>query len=543
MVKKETLISQFFLKINGSPAPRELMDALIEIIVEDNLHLPDMFSIQLHDSRLKWAESALLQIGNEVEISAQGHDPRSKRAGPARVLMQGEITGLEPALLGSGVPTLVVRGYDHSYRLHQGRQIRSFLQITDSELAQRIADEVGLKAEVQPTSNIHPHVIQNHQTNMEFLQERAWRLGYHLYVESGTLYFGPEPSNGGGPPPRLKWGIELISFQPSLTTIQQVDEVVVRGWDPITKQAVVGRATHSDLAPRVKGRDRAERRFKGTNQVVVSCPVQTQAEAEALARSWRDEIGGDLIRAEGVCLGNPQVKAGQAVNIKGVGSQFNGQYFVTLAIHTYSAEAGYKTAFSVGGRRAETITSLLTSRQANRSPTQGVVVGLVTNNQDPEGLGRIKVKYPGLDGLEESPWLRLATPMAGESRGFYCLPEINDEVLVAFEQGDIHRPYMLGMLWNGPDRPPEANRAVLGSDGRVNRRLIRSRSGHQITLDDTGGQEQLIISDQSGNRIVMANGLMTIQAQGDLTIEAGGKLKIEAGGNVNLKGKDIEVTV
>jgi phage protein D len=516
------------------------MDDLIEVVVEDNVQLPDMFSIHLHDGQLRWTNSGLLQVGRAVEITAQGYDPQSRRPGPRMVLMEGEITGLEPDMLESGVPSVVIRGYDRSYRLHQGRQIRSFLQVTDDELAQRIAEEVGLQADVFPTNQMHEQVIQSYQTNMEFLQERAWRLGYRLTVEGETLYFGPPAANETDRLPCLRWGLNLINFQASLTTIQQVDEVVVRGWDPMSKQPIVGRAGKSELTPQVKGQTQAERGFKGSNQVMVSYPVRSQAEADSLAQAWRDEIGGDLIRAEGVCLGDPEVQAGRVVEIAGVGEQFNGRYVVTSAVHSYSGEAGYQTSFSVGGCRADTLTSLLAG-SGQQNPIQGVVVGLVTNINDPAGLGRVKVNYPGLDDIDESPWMRIAGPMAGEGRGFFCLPEISDEVLVAFEQGDIHRPYLVGMLWNGPDRPPRTNQAVVGRDGRVNQRLIRSRSGHEILLDDTAGREQVVVSDQSGNRIVLAGGEMRIKVEGDLIIKASGRITLEAGREIRLKGTMIEV--
>ena len=87
----------------------------------------------------------------------------------------------------------------------------------------------------------------------------------------------------------------------------------------------------------------------------------------------------------------------------------------------------------------------------------GVVVGVVTNTQDPAGLGRVKVKFPWLSDSEESFWARVATPMAGKGRGFYFLPEVEDEVLLAFEHGDARFPYVLGALWNGQDKPPENN--------------------------------------------------------------------------------------
>jgi len=159
----------------------------------------------------------------------------------------------------------------------------------------------------------------------------------------------------------------------------------------------------------------------------------------------------------------------------------------------------------------------------------GVVSGVVTNNQDPEGLGRVKVSFPWLSEQDESWWARLATPMAGKERGLYLLPEVDDEVLVAFEQGDMRFPYILGGLWNEPQPPPEKN-----DDGKNNIRSMSSRSGMLIRLDDSDGHEQIEISDKAKkNRIVIdvANQKILISADSDIEIVASnGKLKLSGNG-------------
>ncbi|PWV95675.1 hypothetical protein DFQ01_12518 [Paenibacillus cellulosilyticus] len=135
----------------------------------------------------------------------------------------------------------------------------------------------------------------------------------------------------------------------------------------------------------------------------------------------------------------------------------------------------------------------------------GVMIALVTNNQDPEGLARVKLTYPwrgGSDGAsDESHWARMAVPNGGKERGMYFLPEVGDEVLVAFEHGDINHPYVLGSLWNGKDKPPGSN-----DDGNNNKRIIKSRSGHEIVLDDTDGKENVTITSKDGQTIKLADG-------------------------------------
>jgi uncharacterized protein involved in type VI secretion and phage assembly len=157
----------------------------------------------------------------------------------------------------------------------------------------------------------------------------------------------------------------------------------------------------------------------------------------------------------------------------------------------------------------------------------GVVIALVTNNQDPQNLGRVKLSFPWLTDNGESDWARVATPMAGKDRGFYFLPEVNDEVLVAFEQGDPNYPYVIGALWNGKDKPPETNR-----DGKNDVRAIRSRSGHVIRLNDQSGAETIEIIDNTGNNQITINtakNTITIQSHQDIKLAApNGAITLEA---------------
>ncbi|NLW46372.1 MAG: phage tail protein [Firmicutes bacterium] len=187
--------------------------------------------------------------------------------------------------------------------------------------------------------------------------------------------------------------------------------------------------------------------------------------------------------------------------------------------------------------------------QKNKSKISGVVIGIVTNNQDPEELGRVKVKLPRLSGEDESNWARVATFMAGNERGAFFLPEIDDEVLVAFEHGDINIPYVIGALWNGVDKPYETNR-----DGNNDRRVIKSRSGHLIRFDDQDGAEKIEIIDKTEKNfitidaatnkitvsseqnleLVAKNGKVVIDAQ-DVEIKSSNATKIEASADMELK--------
>jgi len=174
----------------------------------------------------------------------------------------------------------------------------------------------------------------------------------------------------------------------------------------------------------------------------------------------------------------------------------------------------------------------------------GIVIGIVTDLDDPEDLGRVRVRFPHLND-EMSDWARVATPMGGRGRGLFFRPERDDEVLVAHEHGDPRRSYIVGALWSKPDPPPS-------DDGRKvdnNWRFFRSRSGHLMKFDDTSGSERIEIVGSSGeHKVVIDVSGRKIEiacSTGDISISAPtGKLSIEAN-QVEIKAKatmDLQAT-
>lgn len=176
----------------------------------------------------------------------------------------------------------------------------------------------------------------------------------------------------------------------------------------------------------------------------------------------------------------------------------------------------------------------------NSNKIYGVVTALVTNNKDPDNIGRVKIKYPwmGIANDKESHWARVTTFMAGPSRGGYFLPEVDDEVLVAFNNGDIDCPYIIGSLWNGKDKTIEKN-----TDGKNNIRAIHSRSGHKIILDDTKDNEKFILEDKTGKRVLsfdVKEKLLKIEnkeSKGEIKIVAEGKITVESKDAMDIKAK------
>jgi len=174
----------------------------------------------------------------------------------------------------------------------------------------------------------------------------------------------------------------------------------------------------------------------------------------------------------------------------------------------------------------------------------GVYVAIVRDNEDPEGFGRVRLEYPWRESAAESNWARIAVPMAGDERGTYFLPEPGDEVLVAFERGDVDYPYVIGALWNGQDTPPADNR-----NGTNDVRRITSRNGHQLTFDDADGGGKVVIETAAGHRVVLNDGnggeTITIRDTGGSEIEfdgTTGDLSISSGGTITIDASMMELS-
>jgi len=298
----------------------------------------------------------------------------------------------------------------------------------------------------------------------------------------------------------------------------------------------------------------------GTGEyLVTNRPPESVEDATNLAKASLDEIAGDFVQVEAQCLGDVRIQPGREIQLDGIGRRLSGTYYVTSVTHRITPDEGYVTRLVVSGRQPTSLAALLNtgpsgSLQASGATNRhtGVVVGIVTNNKDVEMGGRVKVKYPWLDDALESHWARIASPMAGNGRGFFWLPEINDEVLVAFEHGDFNRPYIVGGLWNGQDRTPDTAAQVVASDGKVNKRVIKSRSGHLITIDDTLNAEKITIADKTSKLTLTFDSptsKITLKATGDLTLEAtgnvllkGNAVKVEATTNLDMTGNAINGT-
>ena len=552
-----TLVAGADIKVNGQPLDAGILGRLLEARVQDNLMLPDAFMLRLRDPDFQLVDGSLFDVGAKIELRFTAAD--SAAPGDA---FSGEVTTLAPQFEAEGC-VLVVRGYDLSHKLNRSRNTRTFQDMTASDIAAKIIGEAGLPKVVQPTRDVYPFEQQSNETDWHYLWQLAGRVGYELACTEGKIHFRP-PGGSAGAPVKLEWGQNLRAFHPRATAVAQVEKVTVSGWDPKSKRRVSADAQSAKLDSKIGlDRDKAAKDLGGGTIGVPDRIVTSQGEADALAQSTLDRLANGWLEAEGVCRGNPQVRAGSKVQIAGVGTRFGGEYLVTKSTHALRGEKGYETQFEISGRSRRTLVDLLTPAPRGGEAGQ-LVVGIVTNNDDPEKMGRVRVKFPWLDERQEGWWARVASPSASGKRGLMMMPLVDDEVVVGFEHGDPRRPFVLGSLWNGPGKP-EALAAQGGGkpDGSFNLRSdkkVSIASGEDLSIasdakldakatgDTTlqtdgklaiaGKGSEISITGSAGSVVIKADGSITIKGS-RITVDASAELTLQSSGVVSVKGSQV----
>jgi uncharacterized protein involved in type VI secretion and phage assembly len=551
------------IEIDGKAVSGKVETLLEQVVVDHHQHLPDMFAITFQDPARDVINQLNVNIGSTVTIKM------TPPGGTPETLIKGEVTGFEAEYDASRLRT-ILRGYDLSHRLHRGRNTQTYKNVTDSDIVRQVVSNASVPVgNIASTSVTYDHVSQANQSDWEFIKSRAREIGYEMGMEDGQFYFRQPVQASSAPQPgdyqshtdplQLVFGDDLIEFRPRVTSAEQVTTVKVRGWDPDGKQVVIGSATTSTVAASVQDDPNAlAGNFGGPTFTAVDRPLPKQPMVDGVASAIAEIISGSFAEADGIARGNPKLKAGTTVSVGVVGDHFEGKYTLSGTRHIFG-ENGYRTHFVISGRQDRSLLGLASLGASNGhgtaggAPINGVVIAQVTDNNDPNNQARVKLKFPWLDDNYESDWARVTQLGAGPNSGALFMPEVNDEVLVAFEFGDIRRPFVVGSLYNGQDTPNLGS--SLFNNGQVMRRGLISRKGHQFIFFDDPNKAGVAIISSDGNLKISLNETnseihissqgkvhvecqqdMTLESQANLNLKAGQELKVEAGTNLDMKG-------
>lgn len=553
MTMSGTLSLQLEVAVNGTPLGEEWSSHLVSVEVDTSLALPASCVVNLVDPELSAHADLGIALGSPLSVSVGfGSDTT-----PAPIF-SGEITAMEIEQEHNGTLSFVIRALDPVNRLYRGAKTKAFQQMTASDVVTEVlSDASGLSAgQIDPTDGTYAVITQANQSDWEFIQQLAAESNRVAYSSLGQLNFvepieseaAPEPGSTDTAPIscQLVMGSNIVRLRAGLSAAHQVASVEARGWDPDTKQALLGTGTAGTVsASNDDSPDEIAGTFGEQTYVATRIPYTDQSSADTLAAALAERIGSQFTEIEGTCVGDPGLLAGQAFSIAGAGDPFDGKYVATTATHRVD-ETGYWTSFTVGGTRDLSLGGLTAGAggeaQRQRVLVPGIVTGTVSSVQDPDNKGRVQLTFPWLDDTYVSDWCRVVQVGAGSSWGCIVMPEVNSEVLVAFDHGDIRFPFVIGGLYNGQDTiAPQTDVELIDSGtGAVNQRLWQSRTKHLLYFNDDASSGAVLLQSGDTNHSLKfdqsGNGTVTLKSNGDITVQ-GNNITITAQQGLSLEGQ------
>ncbi|MEJ2660675.1 MAG: phage baseplate assembly protein V, partial [Desulfobacteraceae bacterium] len=485
--------------------------------------------VLLNNADLRLTDSPLFSVGKDVEIH-MGY------AGNLKPMMLGEIVAVASSFPESGAPTMSITGYDKSHRLRHNLKTRSFHYTTANLIAAQIAAENLLIPIVDPVAEPFETITQN-GSDMSFLRHLARRTFFETYVHWDKLYFRfPRPQTEAV---FLEWGKNLSSFSPRLSTSGQVGLMSIRDYDQKLAQTIVGLvpviATDFNLDNIVErlGDGILDQLTQFGSKCMSDETIGSFPDALTFAKAVMEELLEGMFEGNGATIGIPELRAGEMIDVSGIGKQFSGKYRLRKVTHTIDG-GGYRTHFEVTQRSSSNMMQLLRrvtddkTSPNKKKKVNSPVVGTILNNVDPEGLGRVQIRYPWLCGTVISAWARVVQPDIGT----YFMPDIGDDVMVSFERGDFDRPIITGAFWNATQTPPEAPTPT------NYKKIIQGRTGHKFSIDDTPGNGGIVLETTGGAKInIDVNGNVGIEASNGISIQAKGNMALGSQGNIDIAAK------
>ncbi len=476
--------------------------------------------------------------GAEIEISAGYH-------GNEEIVFKGIIIRHSLRVHKSRPSVLRIECRDKAIKLTVGRHSKYFYEVKDSEIIEEIAGEAGLSTSVEATDSTHAQMVQFYSTDWDFILMRTEANGKLLLSQDGELIVSAPDANGD-PVLTLAYGGNILDFEAYSDVRDQYSAVQSYSWDSANQEMIEidavepsvvspGNLVSDDLAS-VLSDDPLTLKHGGQ---LKDDELQAWADGEWMRKSFSKVRG--RVRIQGIAA----VKPGDVIELKGMGERFNGKAIVA-GLHHEINEKNWETDISLGLSAecfANNTKNIVEAGASGLLPAlSGLQLGLVTSLEDPDGENRIKLRIPMIDATEEGIWARVVTLDAGDNRGSFFLPEIDDEVAVGFLNDDPRNPVVLGMFNSSAKPAPiEASddnhekgfitrsEMKLVFNDELNTISIETPNGNSILLSDDEGS--IKVSDENDNSITLSSDGIALESAADINITASGDVNIE-GSNV-----------
>lgn len=469
------------LSLDGADLAAPLAATLSETVLRQGLGTPAALELVFDDPG---AAEGLLP-GRAIEAALDG-----------RAVFAGRITQIRQEAGPSG-RLLRVMARDAMIRLARRQTLRALADVSAGDVAALLAADIGLESLSLESTPKRALVLQHEQTDLDFLGDLAGQAGLYPVVRERRLLLVSLAGDGEAAI-ALTLGATLLACEVSLAADRWLAGGTIHSRDPVSLKPRAQRLTLARQDREVDLHDPGADPPSGA-RMLLNRLADTDAEAETMLQATLDRAAGETAVAEGLTEGNPELIPGRRVTIEGVLPALAGGYVVTRTLHRLSATEGYVTEFS---------TEVPRRRPAPRGPM--VAVGRVTDDADPEGLGRCRIGLPDFGDLDAG-WMACLTAGAGRRRGVVALPLAGDDVMIVFPEGDPARGFVLGGLFGAHALPAAALREPHGI-------VLRSADGQALTLGGAG--EALSLATSGGSLLDMGPDLVRLAAAADLLIEA-----------------------
>ena len=342
---KKSFVPEVKIKIDNKEVPKKLFEKFIKLKVSSSTDAMDMAKIVFADNReFKLQDEKIFTIGKSIKISL-GYSQKFKE------LFNGEIGRIDYNFVQNGAIKIELVCFDKLFKLSRVTHSQAFIKMKDSDIAKKLASEVGLQADIDPTDKAIDYLFQNNQSNLDFLRMRANRIGYEVAIEDEKFIFKKARFQKQDKGVELKLEDDLIEFSVKIDSTNVLEEIMVTSWDPVTKKRVEGIAKAGAetkvASPKKMGTKEVQSKIKDkAKSFKLDIPNLKAGDAKKIAESELTRRSMDFLTGHGSCIGDPDIKASTIIKIKNIGKKLTGNYYVTSCEHIYS-NSGYKTFFEV----------------------------------------------------------------------------------------------------------------------------------------------------------------------------------------------------
>ncbi len=499
-------LPEVVIEREGIPLPGDATIALGEVYVHQTFSEPTVCQLAFRDPPGPLTISALLTPGTMIRVLVRGQ----------RIpLFKGQVTALEYRYEPSGGRAVYVRAYDLLHRLRKNGAVRAHVQVTLDDLAREFAAPHGLRVQSHESAPLMQYAIQHHQTDLEFLQQMAQRAGLYFAVREDSLHIF-SLAGIAGEAQTLRLGETLLEAGFEINGDSVVGEVAATGWDTARIETHSERATSARSGRSVYAGVTAADVGGSGARALVDLGVEDAVQVEMLAQAELDHRAAREVVLTGTAQGDTRLRPGASVEAAEVERSVAGTYVLTTATHRINERVGY-------------ITELSSAPPPRRERPRGSIAapGVVTQIDDPERLGRVRVSLPSFENVN-TDWINVVTIGAGSGKGLMIQPDVNDDVLVLLAHEDPAQAVVVGGLY-GANGTPDAGI----EDGAVKRYTLLTPGNQRVTLDDSGQVIRLENSD--GSFVEMSPEKVRVHAARDLEIEAPGKAIVIRGNTIDFE--------